>query len=99
MYSGQHDAANTTQVAGSTFNCSRALYLAGSGVSYSTPPKLILSIMGFSQNAPANGDVSVGFDSRILSVTLTTFVTSHNVYGASLSYISFMYLGIDQSMT
>jgi hypothetical protein len=56
MYSGQHDASSTTRNAGTTFTCPpRGLYLAGSGMTYTTPPKLILSLMGFAQDTPADG--------------------------------------------
>jgi hypothetical protein len=99
MYSGQHDALNTTQSAGTTFTCQRQLYLAGAGISYSTPPKLILSLMGFGQDSPINGEVSIGFDVSIISINLINFTTQHNVYGADLFYISYMFLGIDQSFT
>lgn len=99
MYSGQHDATNTTKSAGSSFTCLRQLYLSGSGMSYSTPPKLILSLMGFAQDTPSNGDVSVGFDVNIININQVNFTTEHNVYGADLFYISYMFLGIAQSFT
>jgi hypothetical protein len=99
MYSGQHDAANSTHLAGTTFTCLRQLYLSGSGISYSTPPKLILSLMGFAQDTPTNGNIGVGFDVSIININRVNFTTQHNVYGADLFYISYMFLGIDQSFT
>lgn len=99
MYSGQHDASNTTKLANTTFTDQRQLYLASSGMSYSTPPRVILSLMGFAQNAPTSGNISMGFDANIISVTTVNFTSQHNIYGADLYYLSYMFLGIDQSMT
>ena len=59
---------------------------------FSTPPKVVLSLLGFKQFAPANLSEGVGWDTRILTITNTTFTVAHNIYGATMTYLNYMYL-------
>ena len=76
MYSGEHrtisnDAwqTNTPPLAAGAYEFKNQIYYSGgySGLKYgaSDTPRVVLSLQGYKQDAPADGDTFVGFDVRI----------------------------------
>ena len=66
---------------------------------FTQAPNVILSMMGFKQLAPPNGDTFTGFDVRVSAVRITEFDLVHNIYGASMAYLNYMYLAVAQTNT
>jgi hypothetical protein len=60
-------------------------------------PKIIFSLQGINQGAPANGDTDYGFSCRINQVTASSFSTIHDVFGADISVLTYMYAAIETS--
>ena len=57
-------------------------------------PKIIFSLQGVNQNPPADGDTDYGFSCTVHSVTAATFQTTHDVFGADITVLTYMYLTI-----
>ena len=66
---------------------------------FTQPPNVILSLLGYKQLAPATVDTFVGFDVRVSATRTTAFDLVHNVYGASMAYLNYMYLAVAQTNT
>jgi len=62
-------------------------------------PKVILSLLGYKQNAPPDGITSVGFDAKISAIRIPSFDVDHIIYGAGMGYLSYMYLAIAPTNT
>jgi hypothetical protein len=97
MYSGQYNAINppNTKTAGTTFTFLNQPIFRNDVISadhFTTPPKVVLSLLGFNQNSAANIDTFVGFDVNITAIRSTGFDVNHNIYGGSISYLHYMYL-------
>lgn len=61
---------------------------------FANPPKVILSLLGYKQLPPANINTYVGFDAAVNNVNTTTFAVIHNIYGATMYYLNYMYLAV-----
>ena len=95
MYSGQYVAFTSNKSIGyvaPTFN--QTIYRSSPAPDsyFSTPPKVVLSLLGFKQFAPTNLSRALGWDTRIVTITNTTFTVAHNIYGATMAYLNYMYL-------
>jgi hypothetical protein len=101
MYSGEYKAFLTTKSSGALATVTQTIYRTDvPTTSYFTiAPNVILSILGYKQNAPSNGLISVGFDVKISTIRTTAFDVLHNIYGASMAYLNYMYLAVSKSNT
>ena len=66
---------------------------------FTVPPNVILSLMGYQQNAPANGNVAVGFDAKITNIRTAYFDVIHTIYGSPMAYLVYMYLTVSKTNT
>ncbi len=66
---------------------------------FTIAPNVILSLLGYKQSPPSDGNTFVGFDIKVTTSTTTSFSVIHNVYGASIAYMNYMYLALSKSNT
>jgi hypothetical protein len=96
MYSGQYNAINPTGVkAPGTFTfTNQPIYRVdvNSTNYFKSPPKVVLSLMGYNQLAPVNSSTFMGFDVNITAIRTTAFDVKHNIFGANLTYLHYMYM-------
>jgi hypothetical protein len=57
-------------------------------------PKIAFSLQGVNQNAPKDGNTDYGFSCSLFNITPATFQTMHDVFGADITVLSYMYVTI-----
>ncbi len=105
MYSGQYKAfttvAGSPKTPGTFMSISQRIYrvdVVPAGY-YTAAPKVVLSLLGYQQSSPSNVNTYVGFDVRITAIRATQFDVQYTVFGASMSYLNYMYLTVSSANT
>ena len=101
MYSGEYKPFLTSRNVGALATVTQSMYRAEvpAGSYFTAAPNIILSILGYRQLAPSNGVTSVGFDVKLSTIRTSSFDVLHNIYGASMAYLHYMYLAVSKSFT
>jgi hypothetical protein len=82
------------------FRISRSLLTGGIAKVRNSPypfigvPKIIFSLQGVNQNPPADGNTDYGFSCTVHSVTASSFQTTHDIFGADITVLTYMYITI-----
>lgn len=94
MYSGQYSAFTTLKNANSVYSATQTIYRSDITPSnyFTQTPTIVMSLLGYKQSAPSSSSSSVGFDISIASISRTSFNVVHNIIGASMLYLQYMYL-------
>jgi hypothetical protein len=94
MYSGQYSAFIALKNANTIYSATQTIYRSDITPSnyFTHVPTIVISLLGYKQSAPPSSSSSVGFDINITSTSLTSFNAVHNIIGASMSYLQYMYL-------
>jgi hypothetical protein len=101
MYSGEYKAFLSAKSVGLLPTVTQPIYRVDVLVAnyFAVAPNVILSLMGYMQNAPANGGTFFGFDVKISAIRITAFDVIHNIYGSSMGNLNYMYLAVSKSNT
>lgn len=101
MYAGEYKAFLTTKSTGLLATVTQTMYRSNVTAAnyFTTAPRIILSLLGFKQSAPVDGNTFTGFDVTLSTITTTNFQVIHNIYGAGMSNLNYMYLAIAQDNT
>ena len=101
MYAGEYKAFLTAKSTGLLATVTQTMYRSDVTAAnyFTTAPRIILSLLGFKQSAPVDGNTFAGFDVVLSTITTTNFQVIHNIYGAGMSNLNYMYLAIAQNNT
>lgn len=81
MYTGEYKAFLTAKSTGLLATVTQTMYRADvtAGNYFTTAPRIILSLLGYKQNAPPDTNTFTGFDVRLSTITTTNFQVIHNI--------------------
>ena len=101
MYSGEYKAFLTTKSTGLLATVNQTMYRSDVTAAnyFTSAPRVMLSMMGYRQEAPPDSNTFTGFDVKLSTITTTNFLVIHNIYGASMAYLDYMYLAVSQTNT